>query len=326
VNCTTRALFAATVVVAGFTPGAASAGLASLSSLPLAVDLKSFEITDEGQVRSAAAASAKCSGKGAGWRLATVDELRAMLLTCNDPTNQACRATEGAAASARCEGCGRHKGPYQGAGTKGCYLDLDMYPGACRQFWSSTEVQGSQPKAWWTVDFASGTVEPRATGNFEVKCVKPKPGAVAQAPAAPTAGSGSSPSPNDWDNPPGDPSQGEVCVGQYQDAEACCQRKGKRLPSQDELRSLMEGCNPPPEHVCTPGGHPTRRDGCYLKTGFQSFKGYKCGEADTVHQYWAADPTPNQQPPAAPYVNVANGYVSARERPYTDIRVGRCVK
>jgi hypothetical protein len=310
-------------VVACLTPGSATAGWVSFSVVPKAVDIKGLVVSDEGQARSAAIASAMCMGKGEGWRLAKVEELRAMLLSCNDMTNSSCRAVEGAEASARCEGCGRHKGPYQGAGTKGCYVDLDMYPGACRAIWSSTEVRNSNPKANWTVDFASGAVEARASGVLGVKCVKPKSAATASGGSEPGAGAFSS---LDWDNPPGDPSQGEICIGQYQDVEACCKRKGKRLPSLDELRSLMDGCNPPPDHVCTPGGHPTRRDGCYLKTGYQSFKGYSCGAEDTVHQFWASDPTPQQQPLSAPFVNVSNGHVSAREKPYTDIRVGRCVK
>lgn len=316
------------VLLSGFAPGGASAGLVTRSSIVLAVDMRDLDVVDEGRVASESAAAAKCSAKGAGWRLATVDELRAMLLSCNDPTNKSCQASEGGAATAACAGCGRHKGPYQGAGTKGCYLDLDMYPGGCRQFWASSEVQGSRPKAWWIVDFATGEIAPRGGGSLGVKCVKSKTGAAPSPPPAGDAGSGSSapPAATDWENPPGDPSQGEICIGHYDDVDACCRRKGKRLPTLDELKSLMDGCNPPPNHVCTPGGHPTRRDGCYLKTGFQSFKGYKCGKEDTVHMYWAADPTPTQRPAAAPYVNVSNGYVAESEHPYTEVRVGRCVK
>lgn len=312
-------------------PGGASAGLQARGGVLLAVDMRDLEVSDEGRVPGGAAAASKCTAKGGGWRLASVEELRAMLLSCNDPTNKSCQAKPGAGGSARCEGCGRHKGPYQGAGTKGCYLDLDLYPGRCDRYWSASRVEGASRGSFWTVDFASGAVEPRAGGMLGTKCVKPKPGAqpspspsdAAEAdpppPAAPSA-------PTDWDNPPGDPSHGEVCIGHYDDVEACCRRRGKRLPSLDELVSLMDGCNPPPEHVCTPGGHPTRRDGCYLKAGFQSFKGYKCGKEDTVHTYWAADPTPNARPKAAPFVNVANGYVGRRERPYEEVRVGRCVR
>ncbi|MFW5739136.1 MAG: hypothetical protein ACOC1F_02095 [Myxococcota bacterium] len=259
--------------------------------------------------------------------------LKAFVLGLRSSTRR--RMHPGKARPGRCAGCGHHKGPYQGAGTKGCYVDLDLYPNRCQRFWSSTEVSGSSPKAMWTVDFATGAVEPRTRGLLGIKCVKPKAG-VAPSPSHDAPPSGSPPpnadkpapapaTPTDWDDPPGDPSEGEVCIGHYDDVRACCERKGKRLPTLDELKSLMAGCNPPPDYVCTPGGHPTRRDGCYLKSGFVSFKGYKCGKEDTVHTYWASDPTPGQ-PKTAPFVNVANGYVSTRERPYTHVRVGRCVK
>lgn len=298
---------------------------ASASDPQSGVNVRDLDVTDEGRAPSASAAAAKCTQKGAGWRLASIAELRAMMLSCNDPTNQACQAADGAPSSARCNGCGRHRGPYQGAGTKGCYLDLDVYPGGCHAFWSSSEVEGGQ--SHWAVDYATGDVGPASGGQRGVKCVKPKSGAAPPPPPeTATPPTGKAPAREDWDDPPGDPSQGEVCVGHYGDVETCCRRKGKRLPTLDELKALLDGCNPPPGHECSPGGNRSRNDGCYLASGYRPFKEYDCTKSEAIHTYWAKDPTPAARPAGAPFVNVATGYASAREQPYTEVRVGRCVK
>jgi len=122
-------------------------------------------------------AKAHCAGKGSGWRLPTISELRSLIRGCPaTQTKGSCNVADGGCLAwgcrdSSCSGCSSERGPGQG----GYYQDPIMENSGNYWFWSSSPLADRSRYAW-LVYFDNGYVyDSHVNNDFGVRCVRPGP-------------------------------------------------------------------------------------------------------------------------------------------------------